>query len=35
MNRHFPDAEPITGWRVFVRRLAYERAVQWLSLIHI
>lgn len=32
MNRHFPDAEPITGWRVFVRRLAYERAVQWSDL---
>lgn len=32
MDAHFPDAEPITGWRVYVRRLAYERAVQWSDL---
>lgn len=32
MDTVFPDAEPITGWRVYVRRLAYERAVQWSDL---
>lgn len=32
MDAHFPDPEPITGWCVYVRRLAYEHAVQWSDL---
>lgn len=27
-----PDAEPITGWNVYVRSLAYARPVQWSDL---
>lgn len=29
MDVHIPDAEPVIGWKVYVRQLAYARAVQW------
>ncbi|WP_144637523.1 mandelate racemase/muconate lactonizing enzyme family protein [Bordetella genomosp. 13] len=29
MDAMIPDAEPVTGWTVYVRQLAYARAVQW------
>ena len=32
MDTLIPDAEPITGWKVYVRSLAYAHAVQWSDL---
>jgi len=32
MDAPMPAAEPITGWKVYVRQLPYARAVQWSDL---
>jgi len=29
MDMRMPDAEPVASWKVYVRQLAYARAVQW------